>query len=412
MVNMLNNSGVKPEHLYGYVGSSLLNCGQTATYGVLETLYRAGFPDSINEDCDPLTLLAASDVFYYHRLHWGNGTGNENDLEYAYKYSEVAYIKYNSPQAAWNLGYAWYMHNGDDADNNAKMKIEAFRNFKGSDEDYMLKALQYFIFASRREFGEAFSSIGNLCKKADENPGKYPNLYKKLSQYASELEPEYSASIHYSEEKKTSEALIEMQRIYYKKAAEHFSLSGMSNYYNLLLKHLRFPSAPKPLKAVIEDNSFEISEIKKYLEILCNHNLPSALTDAATLSLHKHRVNESLHQSGVTQNGNAIDENTDYNFIFDYYKNNFSKEKDPILLLKKATKIEIPSLQTPWPWYYLSQIYFDDLKYSKAYDCIQNGIAIIDKDSHVNLSPKQIRLFSNQSKRCKQMLNNIKKAKK
>ena len=396
---LLANNGQQIKHLYQYSKNTLFKVGQSSTYGVLETLYHAGPPDNINRDCDPFTLLDAADIYYFHKLKWGHNDQSNMDIEYSYRYSLVAYEEYQSPQAAWNMGYIWQTQGRQSADKEYRFNIEAFKSVEQKEENYLNKALDFFIFGARRDYAEAYNSIGNICYKMMTEEKYYPMVYSKIISFAEELS--YKKNLgKIDDTDKLKTVILEAQEIFYRNAAHRYSINGMSNYYKLLLKKLKEQKGSVPLRKFEKDNQETIAEIRKYLNILCEYRLPSAMIDAAAIHLHKHDINEWLHKNNITKDNKKLVEKTDYDFILEYYQNLPGGIESVVDLLEKATLNEIPSIQAAGAYYYLSVICFSEMKYQKADEYIKKAIAIAGKPTPQKRKQKAIKRLSEQAKKC------------
>ena len=100
--------------------------------------------------------------------------------------------------------------------------------------------------------------------------------------------------------------------------------------------------------------------VKEYIEDLCSYRIPAALTDAATLSLHMHPLNEWLENSVILINGKRIERDTNYELVFPYYENIINGRTKAIEQLKIAADMDISTLQTPWPCFYLAKLCIED----------------------------------------------------
>ncbi|MBO6241550.1 MAG: hypothetical protein J6O61_12055 [Butyrivibrio sp.] len=396
---LLANNGQQIKHLYQYSKNTLFKVGQSSTYGVLETLYHAGPPDNINRDCDPFTLLDAADIYYFHKLKWGHSDQGNMDIEYSYRYSNVAYEEYQSPQAAWNMGYIWQTQGRQAADKEYRFNIEAFKSVVQKEENYLNKALDYFIFAARHDYAEAYNSIGNICYKLLTEEKYYPLVCSKLISFAEELS--YKKNFEKTDDvDKLKGIILESQEICYRNAAHRYSINGMSNYYKLLLKKLKAQKGSVPLRKFEKDNQETVAEIRKYLNILCEYRLPSAMIDAAAIHLHKHDINEWLHKNNITKDNKKLDEKTDYDFILEYYPNLPGGIESVVDLLEKATLNEIPSIQAAGAYYYLSVICFSEMEYHKADEYIKKAIAIAGKPTPQKRKQEAIKRLAKQAKKC------------
>ncbi len=369
-LSKLKNYKITPNELLEYSKTALMEIGNNGTFALLSILRKAGFPGQINRNCDCITLLKAADIYYYHRLSDGVKI-DPNDTEYCYAYSKTAYEEWNSPLAAWNMGYIWYLHETYDPLTNKKVQIPDFSTIDGSEESFLLKATEFFIFSAERNFPDAFTSLGNICDKAMICPDEWQKLTAKL--YAFTKEFINNSERHAVSEKKllsnakTPDAqLVLCRKLLYEQAAFLGSFNGKINYYNLMIKELMQETAKMPFKVYCNKYNTIIQQIKMYIEDLCAYHVPIALTDAATLSLHMHPINEWLKDSNITISGEKIKADSDYDFIFPHYTKTGKGKNKPIEQLIMATNIGVPSLQTPWPSYYLAIICKEEARNAEA----------------------------------------------
>lgn len=393
--DLLQKNNCSFDHAFEYLEFSLTKDGTSTTNGVMEILFRAGYPDNINSECDPFTLLKASDYYYNKTTVSENAELSAKYKTYSYRYSDVAFKYYGSPQAAWNLGHFWYAHNVLFPNNDPSFSSDE----KKFNQKHIEKALEYFMFSAEHGYYEAINSIGNISKKLMDNDADYPTLMRALLSFARKKDLFGTCQLTTARE---------LTELFYKTAAEHKVIPGMSNYYKFLVKKIistieytltngkkhRRTSAIE-LDRIKREHENDIREIQKYLTLLCEYRHPDALTDAATLMLHKNLLNECLHNNKVTQGHISLSESDDYEFIFPYYVKhsdvhiflkNTDEKLDPWKLLKYATDSELPSPISVWPYYYLAELNYDNMRFVEASKYISLAKTIIAKDRSKSIS--------------------------
>ena len=395
-----------------YVQSSVFQMGTNGPYGVLDIFSQAGFPDRINKKCNPFILLKASDIYYYHRFNEFDAKRDKSrDIEYSYRYSEAAFQEWKSPLAAWNMGYTWYLHEQIDPFNNTRIEIPEFSTIEASEESYLIKAMESFSFAARYSVADGYNSIGNICAKILQYIDEYPKLTEIIQECVLEqltLEGHQYLPLSHSIADETDPAtIIRMCKKYmYRKAAENGSLNGTCNYYNLLIKELMSKACEKKCSVTVlkRENDALISEIRKYIDIACKYHLPAALTDAATLALHKNRLNTCLEDNGVFLAGKGpVTQESVYDLVYPYALQSAKGRQKAIAMLKEADAIPIPLLQSPWPSYYLAELCLEDLAYEEAYTYSKKADEIATNAKYTPLSTENRKKIKDRLDYCKKM---------
>ena len=383
---ILNRNNLKMKNLADYAETTLTKTGKAGIYGLLGVLYRAGYPDEIHTNCDPITLLEAANIYFNHQLSAGDPDADtSDDINNAYKYSETVYRIYKSPIAAWNMGYIWYLHGQDDTTKKGrKISIDAFHDVENrpDGEDLCLQtSLNYFIFAAKAGIEDAYASIGNICSKIADFPDEYPKTRSTLSGFMLKTFPKEMADFmtDLSDPADRARSLFIFQKCCYGKAASLQSINGMANYYNLLLKELMQDKTPMSFNSFKKKHRDELKTIREYIELLCQYRYPAAMTDYATLSLHMHPINHWLEHSRLVNGSNKILRDTPYDFIIPYYKQKSTGLEDCKKLLNKAAEITAPLIQTPWPSYYLALLHKKEYDYEQAYDCAKKACSVMTK---------------------------------
>ena len=384
LLSRLDDYKITPEELLEHSKSTLTEIGNNETYSLLSILRKAGFPGSINRDCDHITLLKAADIYYFHRLTKVNKK-DSRDIEYSYAYSKTAYEEWNSPLAAWNMGYIWYLHETYDPLSDTNIYIPEFSEVEQTEETFLLKATELFIYSARRNLPDAFTSLGNICDKALNNTDNWKDLISKLYEFTKSF-VEYSNRHTPSDSENLFKAatpcsqLEYCRELLYEQAAFLGSFNGKLNYYNLIIKKMMPKTAKISFDEYSEKNRHLAQRVKEYIEDLCSYRIPAALTDAATLSLHMHPLNEWLEKSDILINGKHIKRDTKYELVFPYYECFIGGRSKAIEQLKLAADMSIPALQTPWPYYYLAKLCIEDgleeeaLKYAQKANSLRNKL--------------------------------------
>lgn len=244
---------------YPIFNESLLpNTGILGSSGSLALLYHGlNFVYNKNTHIDVNTLATCCDVFYFNSAN----TQIDNPLEKAYECAKEAYNRGDHTVSAYNLGYYNYVYaltsyqlkNNIITDTNkTHEKYKAIFQDKDKYSTKIRCAITYFIEASKLGHGSSYTSLGNICAKANADSYKDfldKEIMKTLLEYAQNLQlnnpilHSVMAEINDSDLKKAS-------FIFYKTASEKGCLNGTYNFMRLIESTLvsnRLEKTEKPL---------------------------------------------------------------------------------------------------------------------------------------------------------------------
>ena len=416
LLRLLEQNHISVEQLENYTRNVLLKSGTEGTNAQLEILKITGFPNHINRKCSPLFLLAASDLYYFHKMksskteidgYEQDKNDNIKDIKYAYLYSKAAFDYWRSPSAAYNMANTIYLCSSDPhLITSFTDEIPDLLEIDDNHENVLIKAFEYFRFAAESSFADAFNSIGKICAQILTHYDEFPILSKLIYDFSKSIFSTIETKLPYTfneqwNQESSKIKIYECEKLMYECSSHLNSLNGTSNLYNLLLKEMA-DGASGDLIRFKEKYQIHIQLITQCINKLCDYRLPSAMTDYATLCLHKNRINNVMQKNQMKYNGKIINEFTPYDLIYPYCNNSSNGKLNAIRYLTDAAQISKSTFQSPWPSYYLYLIAFESMNYKEAYKRILEAKTIADKMHDIN--PEYKYLFEKKSNELKKKI--------